>query len=104
MDGLTFVQEVRKRDLQVPIVMVTCANGEEQVLAAVDSGVNDYLIKPFPPAEVRKKALRGYLPSRGKWAKRNPMRPARAFNVAAPGGWHDRLTKEAWSAGLTDVG
>jgi two-component system chemotaxis response regulator CheY len=53
MDGLTFVEEIRKRDAQVPIIMLTSANGREDFQAAIESGVNDYLIKPFTSADIK---------------------------------------------------
>jgi two-component system chemotaxis response regulator CheY len=57
MDGLTFVKEIRKRDANVPIVMLTAANERDDVVAAIECGVSDYLIKPFSPADIRKKLL-----------------------------------------------
>lgn len=48
MDGLTFVQELRKSS-QVPIVMVTTEGGQKEVIEAMKSGVNDYIVKPFKP-------------------------------------------------------
>jgi two-component system chemotaxis response regulator CheY len=58
MDGVTFVQEVRKLDSQVPIIMLTSANEREEVMAAVESGVTDYLIKPPTAAAMQKKLLK----------------------------------------------
>ena len=49
MDGLTFVKEVRKTKT-TPIVMVTTEGGQKEVLEALKSGVNDYIVKPFTPA------------------------------------------------------
>jgi len=48
MDGLTFVRELRKSS-QVPIVMVTTEGGKKQVIEALKSGANDYIVKPFKP-------------------------------------------------------
>jgi two-component system chemotaxis response regulator CheY len=48
MDGLTFVREVRKTS-KVPIVMITTEGGQKEVLEAMKSGVNDYIVKPFTP-------------------------------------------------------
>jgi len=48
MDGLTFVKEFRKSS-QKPIVMVTTEGGQKEVLEAMKSGVNDYIVKPFKP-------------------------------------------------------
>ncbi len=58
MDGVTFVQEVRKLDSQVPIIMLTSANEREEVMAAVESGVTDYLIKPPTAAAMQKKLVK----------------------------------------------
>lgn len=55
MDGLTFVREIRKLNATVPIVAVSSANDRENVTAAIQAGVNDYLIKPFAAGDVRKK-------------------------------------------------
>lgn len=46
MDGLTFVKEIRKTT-DTPIVMVTTEGGQKEVLEALKSGVNDYIVKPF---------------------------------------------------------
>ena len=49
MDGLTFVKEFRKGS-QVPVIMVTTEGGQKEVLEAMKSGVNDYIVKPFTPS------------------------------------------------------
>lgn len=48
MDGLAFVKELRKTS-QVPIVMISTEGGHQEVLEAMKTGVNDYIIKPFKP-------------------------------------------------------
>jgi two-component system chemotaxis response regulator CheY len=57
MDGLTLVKEIRKLNSSVPIVMVTSQAEREHVIAAIQAGANDYLVKPFSPAEVKKKLM-----------------------------------------------
>jgi two-component system chemotaxis response regulator CheY len=47
MNGLELVQEVRRFDKEVAILMVTTEAGRSRVLQAIEAGVNDYLIKPF---------------------------------------------------------
>ena len=49
MDGLTFVKEFRKSS-QVPVIMITTEGGQKEVLEAMKSGVNDYIVKPFTPS------------------------------------------------------
>ncbi|MBD3166850.1 response regulator [bacterium] len=50
MDGLTLVKEIRASAAfgNVPIVMITTEGAREEVLEALRSGVNDYIVKPFP--------------------------------------------------------
>lgn len=51
MDGMSFVKEVRSNPAlnKVRIIMVTSEGGKGEVLAALKEGVNDYVVKPFPP-------------------------------------------------------
>ena len=58
MDGLAFVKAVRKLDAKVPIIMLTSASERGDVVAAVESGVNDYLLKPFAAGDMGKKLLK----------------------------------------------
>ena len=45
--GLEGVRQIRVFDTEIPIIMVTAEAEREQVLAAVEAGATDYLIKPF---------------------------------------------------------
>ena len=49
MNGLQFVQAVRAEEAwnDVMIVMVTTETETSQMLAALDAGANDYIMKPF---------------------------------------------------------
>lgn len=47
MDGLTFLKEVRTRNKQIPVVMITTEAERTRVLEAIQAGVSDYLVKPF---------------------------------------------------------
>ncbi|MEM1068670.1 MAG: response regulator, partial [Planctomycetota bacterium] len=47
MNGLEFVEAIRKAGHKVPIVMITTETEKEQVVRAIQAGVNDYLVKPF---------------------------------------------------------
>lgn len=49
MDGLTFVKEVRKNGSKTPIVMITTEGTKTEVMEALKSGVNNYIVKPFTP-------------------------------------------------------
>ena len=47
MNGLELVQAIRGAGHKVPIIMVTTETEKEQVVRAIQAGVNDYLVKPF---------------------------------------------------------
>jgi two-component system response regulator MprA len=51
LDGLTLCRELRAmRDL--PILMLTARDGVQDRVAGLDSGADDYLVKPFAMAEL----------------------------------------------------
>ena len=45
--GLEIVREVRSRESPVPVLLLTARAGEEEVVAGLDAGADDYLTKPF---------------------------------------------------------
>ena len=49
MNGLAFVQQARKHPAfkKMPIIMITTEAEKTSVVAALQSGVNNYIIKPF---------------------------------------------------------
>jgi two-component system, chemotaxis family, chemotaxis protein CheY len=47
MDGLTLVKNVRTKNKQVPIIMVTTEAEKSRVIEAIKAGVNNYVVKPF---------------------------------------------------------
>jgi two-component system response regulator MprA len=52
MDGLTFVQRLREAENQTMILMLTARDAIENRVLGLESGADDYLIKPFAPAEL----------------------------------------------------
>ncbi len=57
MDGLTFVKKIRSMSEwnDVPIIMVTTEAAKEDILEALKSGVNNYIVKPFTPEVLKEK-------------------------------------------------
>ncbi|HWH52181.1 MAG TPA: response regulator [Gemmatimonadaceae bacterium] len=57
MSGLELAQSVRQTPAgrRVPILMVTTRGAREDILAAVEAGVNGYLVKPFTPSVLKEK-------------------------------------------------
>lgn len=57
MNGLEFVRHVRANpDLSgVPVMMVTTETETEQMVAALEAGANEYVMKPFTPDVIESK-------------------------------------------------
>lgn len=72
MDGIEFVRHVRDQKVReassignkdlikrvsvtIPVVMITTEGGLDKVQEALAAGANDYLKKPFTPAELKEK-------------------------------------------------
>ena len=54
-NGLEVIQEIRKQDANIPIIMVTTEAEKGRVLQAIEAGVSDYLVKPFTADTLREK-------------------------------------------------
>lgn len=54
MDGYTLLRELKQSDnyWDIPVIMLTALGDEENKLEAITIGVDDYLSKPFSPAEL----------------------------------------------------
>ena len=52
MDGLAFVQKLRDSQNQTMILMLTARDAIENRVEGLESGADDYLVKPFAPAEL----------------------------------------------------
>jgi two-component system, chemotaxis family, chemotaxis protein CheY len=57
MTGIDFVRALRTHadGASVPILMVTTRSVREDILAAIEAGVNNYIVKPFTPAVLKEK-------------------------------------------------
>jgi len=49
MNGLQFLQAVRSQATyqDIPIIMLTTVNTQDEVIAALKAGANSYIVKPF---------------------------------------------------------
>lgn len=52
IDGLTLCAELRRREVAVPVLMVTARGQVEDRVAGLDTGADDYLVKPFSTDEL----------------------------------------------------
>jgi DNA-binding response OmpR family regulator len=47
MDGYEVAREIRARNIQSAILMLTACDSEDQIIRGLDAGADDYLTKPF---------------------------------------------------------
>ncbi|MFN8434514.1 MAG: response regulator transcription factor [Anaerolineales bacterium] len=52
MDGISFIQRLRDEENQTMILMLTAKDAIDDRVDGLESGADDYLIKPFAPAEL----------------------------------------------------
>jgi two-component system chemotaxis response regulator CheY len=57
MDGMTFVTTIRATEeyKELPVLMVTTRSVQEDIVAAMKAGVNNYIVKPFTPDTLKAK-------------------------------------------------
>jgi DNA-binding response OmpR family regulator len=51
-DGRDLCARLRKQGVRMPILMLTGADGEQDIVRGLDSGANDYIAKPFRVSEL----------------------------------------------------
>lgn len=47
MDGFEFLKAVRARGLATPVLFLTARDAKEDIVAGLDLGADDYMVKPF---------------------------------------------------------
>lgn len=52
MNGIQVCKEIRKKNNVVPILMLTALGSTENIVTGLDSGADDYLVKPFKFVEL----------------------------------------------------
>jgi two-component system chemotaxis response regulator CheY len=64
MSGTEFTKAIRARPdgQSVPVLMVTARSVREDILIAMEAGVNNYIVKPFTP-QVLKEKIDALLPA-----------------------------------------
>ena len=60
IDGFELIEMVRADPTwsEVPLLMLTAQSREEEIVRALDAGANDYIVKPFPPEELKARLRR----------------------------------------------
>lgn len=51
-DGLTLLNTLRRREIMVPVLILTARDAPEDRVTGLDAGADDYLIKPFHMPEL----------------------------------------------------
>jgi two-component system, OmpR family, response regulator len=52
MDGLTLIRELRRRQFDMPIIVLSAKRGVEERVRCLEAGSDDYLVKPFAFSEL----------------------------------------------------
>ncbi|MDR6941202.1 response regulator transcription factor [Mucilaginibacter pocheonensis] len=52
MDGIQVCKLIREHKQAIPIIMLTALDSTENIVSGLDSGADDYLVKPFKIAEL----------------------------------------------------
>jgi DNA-binding response OmpR family regulator len=52
IDGITVLKKARKKDKELPVLMLTARDDVDDKVAGLDSGADDYLVKPFEMTEL----------------------------------------------------
>jgi len=47
MDGMQALEEIRKRDNKIPVIILTSSSTQQVALKAIAKGANEYVLKPF---------------------------------------------------------
>lgn len=69
MDGLQVCRELRARDLRMPVIMLTARDAVPDRVRGLQSGADDYLVKPFAMEELIAR-LRAHLRRSGGHSER----------------------------------
>ena len=52
IDGLTIIKAMRRKDIQIPVIIITGMSALDDRIDGLDGGADDYLVKPFDIQEV----------------------------------------------------
>ena len=58
MDGPTFLTKLRETGNKTPVIMLTSESKRQIISGAVKLGIEDYILKPFKPDELKAKVLK----------------------------------------------
>jgi CheY-like chemotaxis protein len=60
MDGMQALEEIRKRDNKIPVIILTSSATQEVAVKAIAKGANEYVLKPFEWEDLKAKIEKVY--------------------------------------------
>ena len=60
MGGIEALEEIRKRDREIPVIIITSSSTREAAIEAMAKGANEYVLKPFEWEELKAKIEKVY--------------------------------------------
>jgi two-component system response regulator AtoC len=60
MGGIEALEEIRKKDPTIPIIIITSSSTREAAIEAIAKGANEYVLKPFEWEELKAKIEKVY--------------------------------------------
>lgn len=60
MGGIEALEEIRKRDQTIPIIIITSSTTREAAVDALAKGANEYILKPFEWEDLKAKIEKVY--------------------------------------------
>ena len=60
MGGIEALEQIRKRDRKIPIIIITSSSTKEAAIEAMAKGANEYVLKPFEWEELKAKIEKVY--------------------------------------------
>lgn len=89
-DGLHFLSRMRREKMTQPVLILTARDTLEDRISGLDTGADDYLVKPLPP----RNSMRAFAPCSAGITTRAIMKSASAIcaltSLAAWCGWVKR--------------
>lgn len=79
-DGLEVLRELRKKNVSVPVLLLTARDTKEDIVEGLDSGADDYLSKPFD-LNVLLARIRSLLRSRAWLTQKEAVKEARFGDI-----------------------
>jgi DNA-binding response OmpR family regulator len=81
MNGIEVCRSLRKAQVTIPILMLTALGTTENIVMGLDSGADDYLVKPFKLQELEAR-IRSLLRRKGNTGIAVPVTPPGILSIA----------------------